>query len=115
MLPRLSPSLLVCRGRQAQRAAAEPLAVPHPPACHHLLQGVCTSHAMDGCQECTSQGRTNFRSCPEVFAIYGRLCNCELGRLARAFLMPALIGLASRRWPRCACAAGGGGVQERLG
>lgn len=46
------------------------------PAC---LQGVCTTHSMDGCQECTSVGQTNFKSCPEVFDIYSRLCVCESG------------------------------------
>lgn len=40
-------------------------------------QGVCTTHSMDGCQECTSVGNMNFKSCPEVFNIYGRLCVCE--------------------------------------
>lgn len=42
-----------------------------------LLQGVCTSHSMDGCQNCTSVGRTNFKACPELFNIYSKLCICE--------------------------------------
>lgn len=41
------------------------------------VQGVCTSHAMDGCQDCTSVGRTNFKSCPELFNTYSKLCVCE--------------------------------------
>ncbi|KAI3436176.1 hypothetical protein D9Q98_002231 [Chlorella vulgaris] len=38
------------------------------------IDGVCTSHAMDGCQDCTSVGRTNFKSCPELFNTYSKLC-----------------------------------------
>lgn len=52
-------------------SAERPLLIMFP------WQGVCTTHSMDGCQECTSVGNMNFKSCPEVFNIYGRLCVCE--------------------------------------
>ncbi len=53
---------------------------------------------MDGCQECTSVGNMNFKSCPEVFNIYGRLCVCEW-RAGQCWRLGLLSCLTSGRSP----------------
>ncbi|PSC76967.1 CTR type copper ion transporter [Micractinium conductrix] len=43
-------------------------------ASKEAVDGVCTSHSMDGCQSCSSVGRTMFRDCPEVLDVLSKLC-----------------------------------------
>jgi copper transporter 1 len=67
---------LCAAGTKVEQCLKNPPAVGVPTTYNTKadIDGVCTTHSMDGCQECTSVGNMNFRSCPEVFNIYGRLC-----------------------------------------
>lgn len=69
--------------------------LPHPACLTSPLQGVCTTHSMDGCQDCSVAG-TTFSKCPEVFNIYSKLCVCEY--------------FAWCMWPVSLCLPAGGGM-----